>query len=44
MNKEEKLGVMKFVTLRKWWQPKSICQIKKHLEPKKDRDSKSLQF
>lgn len=33
---KERLGVMKFVTSRKWWQPKSKCQIKKHLEPKTD--------
>jgi hypothetical protein len=34
---KERLGVMKFVTLRKRWQPKSRCQIKKHLEPKTDQ-------
>ncbi len=33
---KERLGVMKFVTLRKWWQPKSKCQIKNHLKSKID--------
>jgi hypothetical protein len=39
---KEKLGVMKFVTLRKWWQPKSRCQIKKHLKPKIDWGYKKI--
>jgi hypothetical protein len=41
---KERLGVMKFVTLRKWWQPKSRCQIKKNLKPKINWGYKKLQI
>jgi hypothetical protein len=39
---KERLGVMKFVTLRKWLQPKRRCQNKKRLEPKKDQGFKKF--